>query len=85
MTLAFTLATRWFRRSLVKLPKPFDKLTGLPSGIDTTYLSLSISCTSFMVNSSILCTSVTFTFCKLLHFFDEHNIHSWPTIEDNLK
>ncbi|XP_030951998.1 respiratory burst oxidase homolog protein A-like [Quercus lobata] len=28
MTVAFTLATRWFRRSLVKLPKPFDKLTG---------------------------------------------------------
>ena len=28
MTVAFTLATRWFRRSLVKLPKPLDKLTG---------------------------------------------------------
>ncbi|KAF8379606.1 hypothetical protein HHK36_029047 [Tetracentron sinense] len=28
MTVAFTLATRWFRRSLVKLPKPFDRLTG---------------------------------------------------------
>ncbi|CAD6236916.1 unnamed protein product [Miscanthus lutarioriparius] len=28
MIIAFTLATRWFRRSLVKLPKPFDKLTG---------------------------------------------------------
>jgi respiratory burst oxidase len=28
MLIAFTLATRWFRRSLVKLPKPFDKLTG---------------------------------------------------------
>ena len=28
MTVASTLATRWFRRSLVKLPKPFDKLTG---------------------------------------------------------
>ncbi|KAI3908930.1 hypothetical protein MKW98_021999 [Papaver atlanticum] len=28
MVVAFTLATRWFRRSLVKLPKPFDKLTG---------------------------------------------------------
>ncbi|KAF6162143.1 hypothetical protein GIB67_008272 [Kingdonia uniflora] len=28
MVLAFTLATRWFRRSLVKLPKPFDRLTG---------------------------------------------------------
>ncbi|KAJ0811181.1 putative NAD(P)H oxidase (H(2)O(2)-forming) [Helianthus annuus] len=28
MTIAFTLATRWFRRSLVKLPKPFDRLTG---------------------------------------------------------
>ncbi|XP_035842493.1 respiratory burst oxidase homolog protein A isoform X2 [Helianthus annuus] len=28
MTIAFTLATRWFRRSLVKLPKPFDHLTG---------------------------------------------------------
>nr|BAB84124.1 respiratory burst oxidase protein F [Solanum tuberosum] len=24
----FTLATRWFRRNLVKLPKPFDRLTG---------------------------------------------------------
>ncbi|KAB1215407.1 hypothetical protein CJ030_MR4G025303 [Morella rubra] len=28
MLVAFTLATRWFRRSLIKLPKPFDKLTG---------------------------------------------------------
>ncbi|KAM0825563.1 hypothetical protein ACQ4PT_069470 [Festuca glaucescens] len=28
MIIAFTLATRWFRRNLVKLPKPFDKLTG---------------------------------------------------------
>ncbi|KAL5222054.1 hypothetical protein ABZP36_026767 [Zizania latifolia] len=28
MVIAFTLATRWFRRSLVKLPRPFDKLTG---------------------------------------------------------
>ncbi|KAL5232548.1 hypothetical protein ABZP36_031324 [Zizania latifolia] len=28
MLIAFTLATRWFRRSLVKLPKPFEKLTG---------------------------------------------------------
>ncbi|KAL6638778.1 hypothetical protein ACP70R_023414 [Stipagrostis hirtigluma subsp. patula] len=28
MLITFTLATRWFRRSLVKLPKPFDKLTG---------------------------------------------------------
>ncbi|KAI3693653.1 hypothetical protein L1987_76601 [Smallanthus sonchifolius] len=28
MVIAFTLATRWFRRSLVKLPKPFDRLTG---------------------------------------------------------
>lgn len=28
MAIAFTLATRWFRRSLVKLPHPFDKLTG---------------------------------------------------------
>ncbi|CAL5429936.1 unnamed protein product [Camellia sinensis] len=28
MTIAFTLATRWFRRSLIKLPKPFDRLTG---------------------------------------------------------
>lgn len=28
MTVAFTLATRWFRRSLIKLPKPFDRLTG---------------------------------------------------------
>lgn len=28
MLIAFTLATRWFRRSLVKLPKPFDRLTG---------------------------------------------------------
>lgn len=28
MTVAFILATRWFRRSLVKLPKPFDRLTG---------------------------------------------------------
>ncbi|KAK6935445.1 NADPH oxidase Respiratory burst [Dillenia turbinata] len=28
MVVAFTLATRWFRRSLVKLPKPFDRLTG---------------------------------------------------------
>ncbi|KAL1551957.1 respiratory burst oxidase protein A-like [Salvia divinorum] len=28
MIVAFTLATRWFRRSLIKLPKPFDRLTG---------------------------------------------------------
>ncbi|XP_024993575.1 respiratory burst oxidase homolog protein A [Cynara cardunculus var. scolymus] len=28
MAIAFTLATKWFRRSLVKLPKPFDRLTG---------------------------------------------------------
>nr|AWK57836.1 NADPH oxidase [Aquilaria sinensis] len=28
MIIAFTLATRWFRRNLVKLPKPFDRLTG---------------------------------------------------------
>ncbi|KAI7741981.1 hypothetical protein M8C21_008694 [Ambrosia artemisiifolia] len=28
MVIAFMLATRWFRRSLVKLPKPFDRLTG---------------------------------------------------------
>ncbi|GFZ01324.1 respiratory burst oxidase protein F [Actinidia rufa] len=28
MSIAFTLATRWFRRSLIKLPKPFDRLTG---------------------------------------------------------
>nr|ADR70884.1 respiratory burst oxidase F [Manihot esculenta] len=28
MAIAFTLATRWFRRSLVKFPKPFDRLTG---------------------------------------------------------
>ncbi|KAI4364919.1 hypothetical protein MLD38_020950 [Melastoma candidum] len=28
MVVAFTLATRWFRRSLVKLPKPFDRITG---------------------------------------------------------
>ncbi|XP_059662271.1 respiratory burst oxidase homolog protein A [Cornus florida] len=28
MTVAFTLATRWFRRSLIKLPKPLDRLTG---------------------------------------------------------
>ena len=28
MCVAFTLATRWFRRSLVKLPKPFQRLSG---------------------------------------------------------
>ncbi|KAL5749994.1 hypothetical protein ACOSP7_024597 [Xanthoceras sorbifolium] len=28
MAVAFTLATRWFRRNLIKLPKPFDRLTG---------------------------------------------------------
>ncbi|KAF7840203.1 respiratory burst oxidase-like protein C [Senna tora] len=28
MAIAFTLATPWFRRGKVKLPKPFDKLTG---------------------------------------------------------
>nr|GLL27637.1 respiratory burst oxidase homolog protein A [Ipomoea trifida] len=28
MLIAFTLATRWFRRGLIKLPKPFDRLTG---------------------------------------------------------
>lgn len=26
--IAFTLATRWFRRNLIKLPRPFDRLTG---------------------------------------------------------
>ncbi|XP_024924607.3 respiratory burst oxidase homolog protein A [Ziziphus jujuba] len=28
MAVAFTLATRWFRKSQIKLPKPFDRLTG---------------------------------------------------------
>jgi respiratory burst oxidase len=28
MAVAFTLATRWFRRGLIKLPKPFDRFTG---------------------------------------------------------
>ncbi|CAN1778326.1 Respiratory burst oxidase homolog protein F [Linum perenne] len=28
MIIAFTLATRWFRRSLIKLPKPLNRLTG---------------------------------------------------------
>ena len=28
MAIAFTLATRHFRRGLIKLPKPFDRLTG---------------------------------------------------------
>ncbi|CAI9094188.1 OLC1v1029882C1 [Oldenlandia corymbosa var. corymbosa] len=28
MAIAFILATSWFRRNLVKLPKPFDRLTG---------------------------------------------------------
>uniref|UniRef100_A0A2P2NG32 Uncharacterized protein MANES_S089900 n=1 Tax=Rhizophora mucronata TaxID=61149 RepID=A0A2P2NG32_RHIMU len=28
MAIAFILATRWFRRSLIKLPKPFNRLTG---------------------------------------------------------
>ncbi|BBH03408.1 respiratory burst oxidase protein F [Prunus dulcis] len=28
MIIAFTLATRWFRRSIIKLPKPFNRLTG---------------------------------------------------------
>ncbi|XP_077226748.1 respiratory burst oxidase protein F isoform X2 [Tasmannia lanceolata] len=28
MAIAFTLATHWLRRSLVKFPKPFDRLTG---------------------------------------------------------
>ncbi|XP_054806051.1 respiratory burst oxidase homolog protein C-like [Prosopis cineraria] len=28
MAIAFTLATPWFRRGRVKLPRPFDKLTG---------------------------------------------------------
>lgn len=28
MAIAFTLATKWFRRNLVKLPKPFNRLTG---------------------------------------------------------
>ncbi|GAB2224656.1 hypothetical protein Drorol1_Dr00005421 [Drosera rotundifolia] len=28
MAVAFTLATKWFRRSLIKLPKPFDRLSG---------------------------------------------------------
>ncbi|KAK1322374.1 hypothetical protein QJS10_CPA03g00283 [Acorus calamus] len=28
MAIAFVLATSWFRRNLVKLPKPFDRVTG---------------------------------------------------------
>ncbi|XP_040990787.1 respiratory burst oxidase homolog protein A-like [Juglans microcarpa x Juglans regia] len=28
MVIAFTLATRWFRRNHIKLPKPFNRLTG---------------------------------------------------------
>ncbi|KAJ7944978.1 putative Respiratory burst oxidase [Quillaja saponaria] len=28
MAIAFTLATRWFRRSRIKLPRPFNRLTG---------------------------------------------------------
>lgn len=28
MLIAFTLATRWFRRNVVKLPRPFDRVTG---------------------------------------------------------
>lgn len=28
MAIAFTLATHWFRRNQIKLPKPFDRLTG---------------------------------------------------------
>ncbi|KAB2054264.1 hypothetical protein ES319_A12G243300v1 [Gossypium barbadense] len=28
MAIAFTLAARWFRRNLIKLPKPFDRITG---------------------------------------------------------
>ncbi|KAG6684916.1 hypothetical protein I3842_12G087200 [Carya illinoinensis] len=28
MVIAFTLATRWFRRNQIKLPKPFNRLTG---------------------------------------------------------
>uniref|UniRef100_A0A0K8WML5 Respiratory burst oxidase A-like protein n=1 Tax=Acacia koa TaxID=468172 RepID=A0A0K8WML5_ACAKO len=28
MVIAFTLATKWFRKNLIKLPKPFSRLTG---------------------------------------------------------
>ena len=28
MVIAFTLATRYFRRGLIRLPKPFDRVTG---------------------------------------------------------
>ncbi|CAL0312616.1 unnamed protein product [Lupinus luteus] len=28
MAIAFTLATKWFRRNIIKLPKPFSRLTG---------------------------------------------------------
>ncbi|KAB2093735.1 Respiratory burst oxidase A [Gossypium arboreum] len=28
MAIAFILATKWFRRNLIKLPKPFDRITG---------------------------------------------------------
>lgn len=28
MVVAFTLATTWFRRNLIKLPEPFNRLTG---------------------------------------------------------
>ncbi|KAK6158270.1 hypothetical protein DH2020_005584 [Rehmannia glutinosa] len=51
MIIAFTLATRWFRRSLIKLPKPFDRLTGynafwhpfsITSAPDDDFLSIHI-------------------------------------------
>jgi len=28
MAISFTLATKWFRRNLIKLPEPFSRLTG---------------------------------------------------------
>lgn len=28
MAISFILATKWFRRNLIKLPKPFNRLTG---------------------------------------------------------
>lgn len=28
MAIAFTLATKWFRRNMIKLPRPFDRITG---------------------------------------------------------
>jgi hypothetical protein len=52
MAVAFILATRWFKWSLIKLPSPLvGSLVSMPSRTHTTYLSLSMPCSLFMART----------------------------------